>query len=261
MTDENAPTTDTSRLGVLAAASLSLMLLTGCPSFTSFRSARALQPGQLQMTGAAEVLGMTAPSNSGLGGARPSIGFAARYGVADGVDLGLKMGPIAGVAVDGTFQLARGPVDVALGPGFSYFSTPVPVGYGPKTVEQLATSPDYTIVAPSVPVLVGVNLGRGHQLIFAPRATAWFVQPQASQPGGGAVTGGMEILGGLSAGVSIKTFGRLRVMPEVGATVPIAWTGASPDTCTGAACAPIHAHAVVVQGGIAIIIGPDDLGP
>lgn len=240
---------------------LAVTLLTGCPSFTDFRSARALDPGQLQLTGAAEVLGMAAPTQSGLGGARPSFAFAARYGVAKSIDIGVKIDPVAGAAFDATFQMVRGPVDFALGPGLAYFSTPVPVGFGSKTVSDLASSPDYTIFAPSFPLLFGFNLGDGHQLVVEPRVAAWLVQPQASQPGGNSVAGGMEILTGLTTGVSFKTWKQVRVMPEVNVTVPVAWTGEGSGECTGAACAPIEQSALVVQGGLAIIVGPDSLGP
>jgi hypothetical protein len=42
------------------------------------------------------------------------------------------------------------------------------VGYGAKTVAQLATSPDYTVVATSLPLLIGFNPGSWHQIVVAP---------------------------------------------------------------------------------------------
>jgi hypothetical protein len=152
-------------------------------------------------------------------------------------------------------------VDVALGPGVGYFETAVPVAFSSKTVEQIATAPLYTVATPSVPLLVGVNLRGGHQIVLAPRVTAWFVQPQAAQPGGDAVPGGLEVFGGGSVGISFRTVRAIRILPEVGVTVPLAWTGRSEDECLGAACAPVHTHAWIVDGALAVTFGADPLTP
>jgi hypothetical protein len=243
------------RLGLGALASL---CLTGCPSFATLKTARALDPGQLQVTAASEVLGMAAPSGKGVGGVKPDMIAAMRYGVADGFDVGVRLEPVEGVSADTTIQIVRSrAIDVALGPGGGYFQAPGPIGYEPKAIEELATSPLYTIWSASVPLLVGFNFPGGHQLVVAPRATAYFAQP--GNPGGNPTPGGVEIFAGGSLGLSIKTSHALRVMPEIDVTKPVAWTGRGENECLAAACAPFLQSAVIVQGGLAFVLGADNL--
>jgi hypothetical protein len=242
----------------LGFGALACIWLTGCPSFATLKTARALDPGQLQVTAATEVLGMAAPSGKGVGGVRPDLVAAVRYGVADGFDVGARLEPVAGISGDTTIQIVRSRViDVALGPGGGYFQAPGRIGYEPKSIEELAESPLYTIWSASVPLLVGFNFPGGHQLVVAPRATAYFSQP--GNPGGNPTTGGVEIFAGGSVGLSIKTSHALRVMPEIDVTKPVAWTGRGDDECLAAACSPILKSAVVVQGGLAFVVGPDNL--
>lgn len=236
-----------------------MLLLTGCPSFNDFRRARALDPGEFQHTAAIQVLGMTAPTHSGLGGARPSLGYMARYGVTEGLDVGMKLEPLVGVEVNTTAQITHGLVDVAFGPSLGYLTLIAPVTYGPRSATQLANSPTHTLVASTLPILVGFNLRGGHQLVVSPRLTGWFVQPQASQVDGSAVPGGVEVLGGGTLGISFKMMESVHVMPAFSFTAPVAWTGRDRETCAGAACAPIDARALVVQGGLGISFDSDIL--
>jgi hypothetical protein len=250
----------------------SLAFLTGCPSFATLKTARALDPGQLQVTEATEVLGMvappqkrlgmSAPTDDALGGVRPGVIIAGRYGVIPGLDVGFRVEPVAGFAGETTIQLARGKTaDLALGPGAGYFQTPGPIAYGARTIEQLSTSPLYTVVTGTFPVLFGVNFGPGHQVVLAPRATWYFVQ--SANAGGAPRPGGVQTLLGGSLGVSFKTSKTLRVMPEIDVTGPVGWSGRSEATCTLGLgdCAPFDTGAVIVQGGLAFTVGADNLGP
>ncbi len=240
-------------------------LLTGCPSFATLKTARALDPGQLQMTGAMEVLGMTAPTNKanpGLGGVRPTIIVAGRYGVAQGFDVGVRLEVVAGISADTTIQLVRsGPVDISLGPGAGYFQAPGPIAYGPRPIEVLATEPLYTIWSATVPLLVGFNFGQGNQVVLAPRVTTYFVQ--AGDGGGQWRQGGIETFLGGSLGVSLKLSPTLRVMPELDVTSPVGWTGKADVVCspTLGNCSPFDYGAVIIQGGLSFTVGADNLGP
>ena len=241
-------------------------LLTGCPSFATLKTARALDPGQFQITGATEILGMTAPHNNvadpGLGGVRPGLLVAGRYGVAQGFDVGFRVEPVAGLSADTTIQLLRSDaVDISLGPGGGYFQAPGPIAYGPRPIEVLATEPFYTIWSATFPLLVGFNFGQGNQVVLAPRATWYFVQP--GNGGGQWRSGGVETFIGGSAGISFKVSHTLRVMPEVDVTTPIGWSGKADVVCTPALgnCAPFDYGAVVVQAGLAFTVGADNLGP
>jgi hypothetical protein len=237
-------------------------LLTGCPSFATLKTARALDPGQLQLTAAAEVLGMTDPNGRGTGGVRPGILVGGRYGVASGFDVGFRLEPVAGLFGDTTIQLARGRLfDLALGPGVGYFQAPGPIAYSPKTIEELSSEPLYTIWSPTLPLLFGINFGAGHQVILAPRATWYFVQP--GNAGGQPRAGGVQTLLGGSLGVSVKTSRTLRVTPEIDVTTPVGWSGHGDGSCAPLQgdCAPFDGSPVIVQGGLAFTLGEDNLGP
>jgi len=240
-------------------------LLTGCPSFATLKTARALDPGQFQITGATEVLGQLAPTNKtdpGLGGARPTVIVAGRYGVATGFDVGFRVEVVAGLSADSTIQLLRSPlVDISLGPGVGYFQAPGPIAYGPRPIEVLATEPLYTIWSVTMPLLLGFNFGAGNQVVVAPRVTSYFVQ--AGDGGGQWREGGIETFLGGSLGVSFKLSHTLRVMPELDVTSPVGWTGKADVVCTPTLgnCSPFDYGAVIVQGGLAFTVGADNLGP
>jgi hypothetical protein len=237
-------------------------LLTGCPSFATLKTARALDPGQLQVTEATEVLGMTAPANKGLGGVRPGIIVGGRYGVSDGFDVGFRVEPVAGVSGDTTIQLVRGAVmDLSLGPGAGYFQSPGPISYGPRSIEVLANEPMYTVWTTTLPLLLGFNFGQGHQVVLAPRATWYFVQPGNS--GGQSRPGGIQTFLGGSFGISFKTSHTLRVMPEIDVTAPVGWSGRPDSVCTPGEgdCSPFSGQAVIVQGGLAFTVGADGPEP
>jgi hypothetical protein len=246
-------------------AVLACALLTGCPSFATLKTARALDPGQFQMTGATEVLGQTATANKtdpGLGGVRPSIIVAGRYGVAQGFDVGFRLEVVAGLSADTTIQLLRGgPVDISLGPGAGYFQAPGPFAYGPRPIEVLATEPLYTVWSATLPLLFGFNFGEGNQVVLAPRVTTYFVQ--SGDGGGQWRQGGIETFLGGSAGISFKLSHSLRVMPEIDVTSPVGWTGKADVVCspTLGNCAPFDYGAVIIQGGLAFTVGADNLGP
>jgi hypothetical protein len=243
-------------------AVLACTLLTGCPSFANLKTARALDPGQLQVTAAAEVLGMTDPRNKGVGGERPGVIVVGRAGVADGFDVGFRLEPVAGLSGETTIQIVRGKtVDLALGPGAGYFQTPGPIAYSPKSIEVLSDEPLYTIWSVGLPVLVGFNFGPGHQVVLAPRATWYFVQ--SGNAGGQYRAGRVQTLLGGSLGISFKTSHTLRVMPEIAVTAPVGWTGHADGVCVPGQgdCSPFDAASVVVQGGLAFTVGADNLGP
>ncbi len=194
------------------------------------------------------------------GGVRPSTILAGRYGLTKGVDIGGHLEPSAGFSGDATLQIVTSKVvDLAVGPGFGYFQTPGPITYQSTPIAQYGLEPLYTIWSANLPVLFGYNFGQGHQVVVAPRASWYFVQPNGGP-------GGVETFLGGSLGVSLKVSRTIRVMPEVAATVPVNWTGESAAACTNSAgtatasCAAIDTTAVIIQGGFGITVGEDNLG-
>ena len=199
------------RFGLLAASACAF--LTGCPSFATLKTARALDPGQLQVTEATEVLAMTAPPNKGLAGVRPDVIIAGRYGVVKGLDVGFRVEPVAGFSGETTIQLSarqgRGPRDRPRCRLFPDARSVIPLRA--EDDRRLSTEPLYTIWSATFPLLFGLNFGAGHQVVVAPRATWYFAQP--GNAGAAQRPGGVQTLFGASLGVSLKTSHTLRVMP------------------------------------------------
>jgi hypothetical protein len=132
----------------MAAAASSL--LTGCYSFSNFGRARVVDEGHTEVWAAPEALVVTSGSGASI---RPVADLGVRYGFTSSVELDARITSV-GASVGPKLQLLRAPsrasgVDVALAPAIAF------------------TYPDK--VAAELPLLVGINLPRGDQLVMAPR--------------------------------------------------------------------------------------------
>ena len=61
-------------------------------------------------------------------------------------------------------------------------------------------------------------------------------------------------LGG-TLGVSFKVSESIRVLPEVGVTVPVLWTGDSEAICQAGACPPFVPGAIIAHAAIGLTFG------
>lgn len=214
-----------------------LLLLAGCPSFSTMGTARTLPKGKGQFfvapggmvlkdfqrdsTGQYESFGL------------PTVEFGGRYGVADGVEVGGKVW-MMGAELDTKLALLRAPtadagLDVALAPAISLY--PFTSGDQNATYGWL-----------HLPLLVGVNLG-GSQLVLGPRVSGMLV------------TGSGDDISALWLGGSIgyawKVGDGFRILPELSVAYPAHVTvGASTDT-------DLVPEGAIIQGSIGLLFGGD----
>lgn len=166
-------------------------MTTGC---ASTGMARTLDEGELQMS-------LTPGKHYSLegSGSKPQMEVGLRYGATDRVDVGVRLFPF-GLTMDTRIALAKSPtldsgVDVTLAPSATmglygsggYFSFP-----SVRTALEM-------------PVLVGLNLGRGTQFVVGPRVA--YVPPKSDEEG--------RVLMGTSVGLALPLMTNVRVVPEV----------------------------------------------
>lgn len=186
-----------------ATVVLCFCLLSGCASVGVFQSAETL--GRKQWELAAEVSSQAQASHDSLS-LYPMGGVAFRYGVHESVDVGARLGP-GGFELLSKFMLtSRDGVVVSVAPsaGGTFW---VPSGLVLATGQL------------SVPVLVGVPLGKRVQLVLAPRVHDSLFVLSAGQAGGTTNT----LFAGAAVGVAVK-LGRFKVIPDVGFLAPLATT-------------------------------------
>jgi hypothetical protein len=180
----------------LVTSALGLGLLSGC---VSTGMARTVDPGKLQVS--------LSPGIQGNSAFIPQAELAVRYGVSERVDVGARLF-LPGAEVDARFALLRAPslksgVDLTLAPSLAY-------------VYPFTTS-NRGIVFPSLPLLVGINLG-GSQLVLGPRVGYGIVLEQTPTYQGDPYTPGNfadNFVAGSSLGLAIPIGQVFRIVPEV----------------------------------------------
>jgi hypothetical protein len=212
-----------------------VLAFTGCVSMTNLKTARSINPGQVQATTAVSFIGAsnnTTPGNLATTtheGNGPDVEVMARVGVVKNLDLGVKIGT-QGVALQSTISLVRGPflintdnmldekssIDLAFAPsigfyGFYHIAPNVadPVTIGPK---------DFAI---TLPLLIGFNAFGGNQFIIGPTFIPIY--------GKNVVLNGythptvFALLSGATMGISFRLSEVVRIMPEVGIFYGAGW--------------------------------------
>ena len=186
-----------------ALASL-VVLLSGCASVGVFQQAETL--GRKQWELGVELSSQAQTSFDSLS-LYPLSAVVFRYGLAEAVDVGVRVGP-AGVEATSKFMFTprAGQVHVSLAPSVGgTFSVPSGIAIGTGQA--------------SVPLLIGVDVGERAQLIFAPKVHDSLFAMSAGQAGG---TVNLVFLGA-AVGVALK-FGRFKVIPDLGFLAPVATT-------------------------------------
>jgi hypothetical protein len=197
-------------------ATLIGVLSIGCVSFSSFKTARALRPGEVQALVAIETTvadtGNAQPS--GGDGWRQPLGYiegGARFGVARGLDLGFKL------IVSSDLFLPRNLIDFVSSVGPLQLNSTVQLVKTTHFDLALAPAADFNvpwpvpIMAVHLPLLMGLTFGEG-QLVLGPAFIQGIILGSTS---GLSVGSGLaRPLVGSTLGYSFK-LGVTRVMPEV----------------------------------------------
>ena len=232
------------RLFVMSGCAL---LLTGCPSVSTFGLARTLNQGAVQGWVAPGGGGAIATSSSGGTSTTATAGYpvlegGVRYGVTDQFELGAMLG-FSGVAVDGKIALLRSlsmekGFNLSLDPGVGF------IGYGASV--SGGSSSFVGVLNLYLPILFGIDFG-GHELIIGPRLLDQVLFGNVTS--GSSSTGGTEdvLYVGGSVGFAIRASSVVRILPEVSVGVPVwaSFNGVSGSGFGGLA----------FQGGIAILFG------
>ena len=204
-------------LAILAAVSFS-----ACASFSTMKTARAIDPGTSQFSMIGSAVGTTLPNADGANTATrssfaPQFELAARYGIIEGWDLGAKLTSLGG-EINSTISLVRGNVfDLALAPavgttGYSYNSCNACVNGG-DTI-------DVWEVYGKLALLFGLRFGpsREHEFVFGPEVVPISIVSGDEDTGNG--TSQTAVLLGGVVGVSFKVSPWLRIMPELTVLTP-----------------------------------------
>jgi hypothetical protein len=220
-------------------AIIGVMLLAGCPSFTTMGTARTIEKGKGQFYVALGGISLqdweTDSSGSSNSIGLPSFELGGRYGVADGVEVGGKIFPI-GAELNAKVALIRpetpAGLNLSVGPAASVY----PFTTGGDT---------FTMAWLHLPLLVGMNMG-GSELVVAPRISDLIIT------GGG--DGINTVFAGGSLGFAWKVTDGFRILPEVSISTPIFYAVKAGSTT---ASDTLNPQGAIVQANVGILLGGD----
>lgn len=178
---------------------------TGCPSPSIYGTARTLPRGTIQHTLAAEVIGAAGAGTTFVMPTLPT--YQVRFGLADSVDLGLRLGNLTMPGVDVKINFVRGAFDLGIVPGVqaSY------LGLGDV---------NFGVLYANLPVVLGFNLSRGFSLIATPGISygVAFASSVRGSSGGSSVSAssyqGTGFIPRLGLGANIRVSNTFAIQPE-----------------------------------------------
>lgn len=204
-------------------APLVLLLGTGCASYSTFLDPRPTPPGVTEVGVQVSALAL----DRGLGrGVLPVPELTLRRGLAPGVDLGGKLGPLGLEVSSRLALLEQGRFRLGVVPGLG-------IAFAPLTTDL----DDLLLGHLSLGLIGGVELGDVVTLYAGPRAFAQLSVPPVGFPRGfeGARA---ELLPGGLLGLRLSVSGRVALVPEI------------------AAFARGRGGAPLIQGGLALQLIP-----
>lgn len=180
-------------------------LTTGCPSPSIYGTARTVPRGTIQHTLAAEVIGAGRSGDTLVFPTLPT--YQMRIGVADNVDLGLRLGNLTMPGVDAKINFVRGAFDLAIDPGIQgMFIATSDEGVGFMYI--------------NLPVILGFNLSRTFSLIATPGAAYAVAFGSTSSSSSGSSTSataynGSGFIPRLGIGANIRISSSFSLQPEL----------------------------------------------
>lgn len=179
-------------------------LTTGCPSPSIYGTARTIPRGAIQHTLAAEVIGAGVGGNTLVFPTAPT--YQLRIGVADNVDLGLRLGNLTMPGVDAKINFVRGAFDLAIDPGVQGMF--------------IATSDEGVgFMYLNLPLVLGFNLSRSFSLVATPGiayAVAFGSASSSSSSGSTSATtyNSSGFIPRLGLGANIRVSDTFAIQPE-----------------------------------------------
>lgn len=203
------------RRSVTVVSVLMGVLGTGCASVSHVQTADTLGAGRFQFGIEPGVMGaavLGGEDNAAAGGYVPHFDLALRYGVAERVDVGIRLG--SSLAELQTKFLLTQPDDpvkaISLAPSISGAS----FGSG-TTSDGESASTNYLNV--SAPLLVGFKTKGGSELVLGPRVM--WTRIAGNVGNDGAAVNIISV--GASVGYALRITEGFRLMPEVGLSFPV----------------------------------------
>ena len=219
-------------LGSVVAAAVSFAsLLTGCPNPNIYGTPRTIPKGEIQHTVAIEGIGAfggatTSTNSSGTTSTStsaylPSLPtYQLRYGVAERFDLGVRLGNLSLLGVDGKWNFVKGRVDLAVNPGVqgTYFAI------GDSSA---------AILYGNLPLLVGINFTPRIAMLLSPGIGFAAAVGGTASGSNAKYTGGSGFLTRIGGGFNFKVSDTFAVQPEVTALWNPSSTGVILSTGVG----------------------------
>jgi len=189
------------RLALVGA--VAALALTGCPSPSIYGTARTIPRGQIQQTVAVEGLGATTSGASGFVPTLPTYQF--RIGLADNVDLGLRVPNLTSVGADVKINLLRGSFDLAVDPSI-------------QGIYAGVSDVNVGLLWLHAPVILGFNLTQNFSIIATPGISygVYFAGDSTSSSSSSRTaysTGGFA--GRLGVGFNIRVANTFSIQPEI----------------------------------------------
>jgi hypothetical protein len=204
------------RVGLGVASAGLVLALSGCPNPNTYTTPRTIDPGKVEWQVAPEVIAANYNAAYGSTDANgnpiktnvssvwpmlPTVG--ARIGVAEGLEIGLRLPNQEPLAGDVKIRLLKGSFDVALDPGLQLY-------YGS------VNGSGFAVVYLHAPVLLGINLSEKVSLVLSPGLV--YAQNSASNTFPTGVAGASTAAGfmaRLGVGFDFRISHKFAIHPEV----------------------------------------------
>ena len=203
-------------------------LLTGCPNPNTYGTPRTVPKGKISHTVAAEMMGFSADvtttstdstgqtvtTTETVGGSIPvAPTYQMRIGVAEPVDIGVRVANLSTLGADVKVNFLKGGFDMAIGPGFQVFR----VGAGNTSV---------TMTYLHAPLMLGINLGQSVALVLTPGLMYGVGSAQSTTSGEEAATTTSGVIGRAGFGAEFVLMEKFALHPELTMMLPL---GESPS--------------------------------
>ncbi len=230
-------------LRLAALPLMSALLATGCASLNAAQTANTMGKGAFQFGLEPAVEAFS--GNNGLGTTyAPRVDLALRYGITDSIDIGGKVGSSL-IELNAKFQLtdpANKSLVLSLAPSLGGFV------FGSAG----NTAGSFTI---KVPLLIGIGVGDGNQLVFGPNIQDIIVEASGDNTNGdGSTASTISNLFclGASVGFVLKAGEGFRLMPEFGVLIPVTGVSNTNGTSTSAG---LGSSGFLWQAGLTFLFG------
>ncbi|MDP2311368.1 MAG: hypothetical protein Q8P41_00570 [Pseudomonadota bacterium] len=171
----------------------------GCATVGTVQTARPIAPGSVQVGLEPGLWGVEGR------GWLPTANVAVRYGLGRRFDVGARLGA-GGIGASAKVALTDPDEQVvaSLAPMVGGFGVAL-FGVGTKAVHA------------QLPLIVGVGMRGGHELVVAPKIVAWHLSGSAGLAGARSTVVGA----GGTIGVSLRVAPGVRLLPEIGMVQPV----------------------------------------